>query len=198
MKFKSTILLLSIWSFAALAAAQSQMQPPKPGPEVKKLDYFSGAWKVDGEMKASPFGPGGKAAGTEHNQWMEGNFFLLSHSDMKTPMGSGKGLAVFGYNPEEKVYTYHAFNSMGEAEQAKGTLEGDTWTWTNESKMQGKTYKGRFTVKTESPTAYNFKFEMQPEGGDWATVMEGKATKQGGAAKSPEKKSSEKKSSEKK
>ncbi len=191
MKKRSWMFFLGVCLITAIASAQNPMQPPKPSAELKKLDYFAGTWKLDGETKPGPFGPGGKITGTEHNQWMDGNFFLVSHSEMKGAMGSGKGLAVFGYNPDEKVYTYHEFNSMGEADQAKGTLEGDTWTWTNESKMQDKTYKGRFTVKTESPTAYNFKFEMQPEGGDWATVMEGKATKRGGISgekKSPGKK----------
>ena len=36
--------------------------------------------------------------------------------------------------------------------------------------------KGRFTIKQLSPASYNFKYEMQP-GAEWATVMEGKATK---------------------
>jgi hypothetical protein len=44
-------------------------------------------------------------------------------------------------------------------------------------KMGGKVMRGRFTVKELSPTSYTFKFEMAPEGGDWATIMEGKATK---------------------
>jgi len=43
--------------------------------------------------------------------------------------------------------------------------------------LEGKAMRGRFTVKTNSPTAYDFKFEMAPEGGDWTTVMEGKASK---------------------
>ena len=37
--------------------------------------------------------------------------------------------------------------------------------------------RGRYTVTVVSPTAYTFKFEMAPEGGDYATVMEGKASK---------------------
>lgn len=162
---------------AALVAAQTPQQPPKPGPEVKKLDYFSGNWKSEGEMKPSSFGPGGKFSATGHSEWMEGGFFLVSHSDENTPMGPGKSVAVLGYDPNEKVYTYHAFNSMGEAEQAKGTLAGDTWTWTNEQKIQGKMMRGRYTIKTLSPTSYTFKFETAPEGGAWSTVMEGKATK---------------------
>ncbi len=86
-------------------------------------------------------------------------------------------MAIFGYDSNEKVYTYQAYNSMGEAEHAKGTVNGDTWTWTNEQKMQGKLMRGRYTVTVTSPAAYTFKFEMASEGGDYATVMEGKATK---------------------
>jgi hypothetical protein len=174
--------LIIILLCTALVAAQNPPAVPKPGPELKKLDYFSGNWHLAGDMKASPFGPAGKMVGTEHNQWMEGGFFLLSHADETSPMGKAKGVAIFGYDTEEKVYTYHAFNSMGEAEQAKGTLEGNIWTWTNEQKMQGKLMRGRFTVKTTSPTTYDFKFEMAPEAGDWSTVMEGKATKATAAA----------------
>src|SRR5215469_13314237 len=90
---------------AAFAAAQTQQQtPPKPSPEVKKLDYFIGNWKSEGEIKPGQFGPGGKFSATEQNEWMPGGFFLLSHADKNPPMGSGKGLAVLGYNTNERVY----------------------------------------------------------------------------------------------
>jgi hypothetical protein len=32
-------------------------------------------------------------------------------------------------------------------------------------------------MKVLSPTAYSFKWEMQGEGGQWMTVMEGKSNK---------------------
>jgi hypothetical protein len=181
MKRYVSALLITLFC-AALAAAQNPPAPPKPAPELKKLDYFTGTWNLAGDMKASPFGPAGKMVGTEHNQWMEGGFFLLSHADETSPMGKAKGLAIFGYDTNGKVYTYQAYNSMGESENARGTLEGNIWTWTNEMKMEGKVMRGRFTVKTTSPTAYDYKFEMAPEGGDWSTVMEGKATKAAAAA----------------
>lgn len=66
---------------------------------------------------------------------------------------------------------------MGEAEHAKGTLDGDTWTYTAEEKMNGQTMNGRFTIKQLTPTSYSFKFEMSPPGGEFATGMDGKATK---------------------
>jgi len=167
---------------SAIVVAQNPPAKPTPGPEVKKLEYFAGNWTSIGDIKQSPFGPGGKFTGSEQNSWMPGGFFLLSHVNENTPMGPGKSMAIFGYDPEEKVYTFQAYNSMGMAEHAKGTLAGDTWTWTNEEKMQGKMYRGRYTIKVTSPTSYTFKFEMAPEGGDWQTVMEGKATKSAAAA----------------
>ncbi len=158
-------------------AAQGQMPMPTPAPELKKLDYFAGTWSFDGDMKPGPMGPGGKISGTEHDEWMDGGFFLVSHSEFKGPMGNAKGTAYMGYNADEKVYTYNEFNSMGENVSSKGTLEGDTWTWNSEEKMGGQTMKQRFTVKQLSPTSYSFKFEMAPQGAELATVMEGKGTK---------------------
>jgi hypothetical protein len=81
-----------------------------------------------------------------------------------------------GYDAAEKVYTYDAFNNLGEADHFKGAVQGDTWTWTSEGNIEGKPAKMRFTAKEVSPTMYTMKFEMAA-GGDWTTVMEGKATK---------------------
>jgi Protein of unknown function (DUF1579) len=162
---------------AILIAAQSPTPAPKPGPEVKKLDYFAGNWKVEGETKPGPMGPGGKFTGTEHNEWMPGGFFLLSHGSETGSMGNGTSMAVYGYDLNEKVYTFHEFSSSGEAVHAKATVSGDTWTWTNEDKMEGKTVRGRYTVKVASATAYSSKLELQIEGGEWFTAFEAKATK---------------------
>jgi uncharacterized protein DUF1579 len=157
--------------------ASAQMTPPKPGPELKRLDYFAGTWTLQGDMKPSEFGPGGKMTESERSEWMQGGFFLVSHVDFKSAMGDGTGLAIMGYNPDEEVYTYDAFNSWGEGEHAKGSVSGDTWSWLSEDKMMGKPTKTRFTMKEGSPDAYTFKFEMAGPDGVWKTVMDGTATK---------------------
>ena len=54
--------------------------------------------------------------------------------------------------------------------------------------MGGKMIKGRFIIKELSPTVYSFKFDMQPEGEGWSTVMEGKSTKIAGKEKKEGKK----------
>jgi Protein of unknown function (DUF1579) len=174
----SFIVALSLIALlSAVALVHGKMQTHKPGPELKKLDYFAGTWNWDAEMKAGPLGPGGKVTLTERYKWMDGGFFLISHTDFKTPMGDGTGLSLYGYDRETKVYTYDEYNSMGEAIHSKGTLEGDTWTYTCDQNMEGQAFKGRFTMKMLSATAYTIKFEISPNGASWTTVMEGRATK---------------------
>ncbi len=177
MKRAPSIALIAVLICAALGAAQNPPKPLKPGPEVQKLAYFLGTWKSEANLQPSPFGPGGKFTGWEHNEWMPGGFFIVEHTKGSTPMGNATGIAFMGYDPERKVYIYNAFSSLGEAEAATGTVNGDTWTWTNQQPMNGKMMKGRFTMTITSPTAYTMKFEMGPVDGDYATIMEGTVTK---------------------
>lgn len=173
---RTSICFIGMMLFAI--AAFAQMGPPKPGPELKKLDYFQGAWTSEGEAKPGPMGPGGKFTESANAEWMEGGFFVVLHSDFKGgAMGNATGTAFMGYDPQEKVYTYDAFSSMGEAIHSKGSNDGDTWTWTNDFKMGPQTMKGRYTMKILSPSSYSFKFEMSPDGTKWDTMMEGKTTK---------------------
>jgi len=93
-------------------------------------------------------------------------------------MGVMKEVAVIGYDPKEKVYTYDSFDSMGMHELSKGTVSGPTWTWLSpEQDMGGKKVKGRFILNEVSPTSYTYSYDMSTDGGAWANVMEGKATK---------------------
>lgn len=197
MKSTSILTCLALFLSVALASAQAP-EAPKPAPELARLSYFSGNWTSEGDLKPSPWGPGGKFTSKAHVEWMSGKFFLLSHGSFTGAMGSGTEMAVMGYKADDKVYTYDDYNSMGEAEHSTGTISGDTWTWLGDEKQNGKSFKGRFTIKELTPTSYSFKYEMQPEGSQWSTIMEGKATKIAGdqAAAGKEKKEGKKEGKE--
>lgn len=180
MKRASAIALLTILACSVWAAAQG-MPAPTPAPELKKLDYFAGTWNSVGDLKPGSMGPGspgGKFTDVIHSNWMTGRFFLVENTTTSGVMGHMVEVAYLGYDAQAKNYTYDAFNSMGEAEHAKGTVEGDTWTWTSTENMGGQPMKGRFTITVTSPTAYSFKFEVASgSGGNYTTIVEGKATK---------------------
>ena len=173
------IILITIMVCGAVAAAQMP-QPRQPGAEEKNLAYFSGTWTLDGNLKA--MGPNGKFIETEHNEFLAGGFYLISHSEGTSPMGKDVQLAIFGYDPEKKVYTYASYTNMGQAEHATGTFDGKTWTWSSELSMGGQTAKTHFIITEVSPTAYDFKFEISQDGNSWTSMMDGKATKSGGTA----------------
>ena len=162
-----------------IGAAAQPPQPPKPGPEHQRLGYFVGKWTSEGEMKPGPMGPGGKITSNDTCEWFDGHFAVVCRSEGKTPMGASKGVGILGYSTEEKVYTYSGVDNSGMIMTTvpRGTVQGDTWTYTDESLMGGQKVKSRVTIKELSPTAYTFTMEFQGPDGKWAPMMEAKNTK---------------------
>lgn len=160
--------------FALAATCVAQMEMPKPAPELKNYEYFVGSWKLDGDAKPSPMGPGGKMTMTEDAKWMKGGFFVVINSNFSgAGMGQGTGISLMGYDSDAKKYTYYEFNSFGEAMKSTGDFDGKVWTWVSEDKMG----KGRFTMTITSPKTYDFAFDMSQDGKQWTNVMTGKATR---------------------
>jgi hypothetical protein len=170
---KLGLLILLLLGLAVIASAQMPM--PKPAPELKQMDWMAGKWKLDGDTKPSPMGPGGKWTMTEDIHWMEGGFFLVSHSKFSGGgMGEGSSISIMGYDTDAKKFTYNEFNSWGEAGKSMGTADGKTWTWLGEDTKMGK---GRFIMTVTSPTSYTLQYDMSQDGSKWTTVMTGTATK---------------------
>jgi uncharacterized protein DUF1579 len=156
--------------------ARTPQGPPKPNPEVQKLAYFVGNWTEAG--KSTAHGMEGPVSSTQNWEWTSGGFFLVGHSSNKSPMGNFTIMAVLGYDPASKMYTYNVFDSWGEAFLAKGTVSGDTWTWTTEMMMGGKMMKSRTTWKEISTTKYTLNYGSSTDGGNtWSSDMETTFTK---------------------
>ncbi len=153
--------------------------PPKPGPEHAKLGYFVGKWQGEGMMNASPFGPGGKMTSTDTCEWWDKKFAVVCHNEGMGPTGPTKGIGIISYNPTEKVYTYYGLGNDGQAWTTvpRGTVDGTTWTYLDESKMGAETMTTRYVIKETSPTSHTWKWELQGEGGTWTTVAEGRSTR---------------------
>jgi len=166
--------------FVLVAVSAFAQMPPKPGPELKKLDYFIGTWTTEATIPQGPWGEGGKFTGNDTTQWMPGNFFVEGRSDFKMPPefgGDGHEVSYMGYDTDENVYTFSGFSSQGRRELSKGTVSGDTWTWTSTGNYGGQEFKQKMTVKILSPSSYSMKLETSMDGTNWMTFMEGKATK---------------------
>jgi hypothetical protein len=169
----------------ALAGISVVAQQPagthQPSPEHKKLAAFVGTWKDEAEMKPGPLGPGGKMSLTETCEWFTGGFSVVCHTETAGLMGGLKTLTVLTYDSEEKVYRFYEFNSLGSNNVAKGTVDGDIWSFEGESKTGNKLIKIRTTIKIPSPDSAVMKSEVSLDGGPMNLFMELKGSRVSGS-----------------
>jgi hypothetical protein len=176
-QFKRAVTAFSFLILSCALPCLGQFGQQTPTPEHQKMGYFAGDWKLQGTMRISPNTPGGPFTSTEHGGWVSGGFFLETHSSMHSVLGDVRGVRVLEYNPADKIYTYNAYNSLGEHVMATGHVVDNIWTWNSDAQLNGVIAKGRYTITVISPTAYTFKYETPTPAGTWSTVMEGKATR---------------------
>jgi hypothetical protein len=179
-RMSRSLTVAAVASLVTLQVAAGQAQTPaKPGPEHARLAYFVGKWKAEGEVKPGPMGPGGKITTTDDCQWFEGKFSVICRTEGTTPNGPTRSIGILGYSSEEKVYTYYGVDNSGMTMSSvpKGTIQGDTWTYTDESTMGGQKVKSRVTIKEVSPKSYTFRMEFQGPDGKWVPAMESTNTK---------------------
>lgn len=171
-------LILTLTLIALVAATATRAQAPTPTAEHKRLAYFVGTWQGENDMKASPFGPAGKMTSKEACQWFEGGFHMVCRTEMSGVMGAMKGMGILSYDSAQKSYVYYGIDSMGTNDTGRGTLSGQTWTWTSEGRTpDGQPVKSRYVMTIASPTAYTMVWESSIAGGAWTRIMEGKNTK---------------------
>jgi hypothetical protein len=161
----------------ASSGIAGQGAKPTPGPEHKRIGFFAGQWKFEGEAKESPLGPGGKTSGTETCEWFAGGFQLVCRSKGTGPKGPMTGMSVMSYDPGRKAYTYYALSSLGDNIFVRGQVQGKVWTWSDEAVVEGKKMKFVATVTEDTPTSSSFKLEASVDGGPMTVIEEGKSTK---------------------
>ena len=159
------------------ASVVAQAPKPTPGPEVKRMSYFAGQWKFEGEAKDSPLGPGGKVSASETCEWFAGGFQLVCRTKGTGPKGAGTGQSVMAYDAARKAYTFFAISSHGDNIFVRGQVQGKVWTWTDELTVDGKKIKLIATVTEETATSYAFKLEAAVDGGQPMVVEQGKSTR---------------------
>ena len=82
------------------------------------------------------------------------------------------------YTRPKSSTSYSESNNWGENVYSHGSVDGDTWTWTNQSEMNGKTVRGHFILKRLSEDSATFSFDMGMGADPLANVMQGKQTRQ--------------------
>lgn len=169
------VLITLLFSTFAVAQAPQQASPSGITAAHQRMGFFAGDWTASGTSRISPKTPPSPFTLKEHGGWVTDGYFLETKTSMKGALGTVNSQRVMGYNVEDKVYTYNVYNSLGEHQVALGHLNGNTWTWNSEEKLNGVVITGRYTIVETGPNSFTFKSEVADPKGGWATVMEGTA-----------------------
>ena len=85
-------------------------------------------------------------------------------------------MEVIGYDGHGKSYTSRFFDNFGNTGAFKGSVQGNTWTWTGESEVGGKPLKERGT-NVFAGDIITAKWEYSTDGSTWKTNFEQKGTR---------------------
>ena len=161
------LIALFLWS-VVLAQAPQVATAPGLTQQHQRMGYFAGDWTASGTSRISPKTPPAPFTLKEHSEWVADGYFLETKTSMKSELGTVNSQRVMGYNVEDKVYTYNVYNSLGEHQVALGHVNGNTWTWNSEEKLNGIVITGRYTIVETGPNTFTFKSEVADPKGGWA------------------------------
>lgn len=149
----------------------------KPEPEYQLLGHWVGTWRMEGQQFHSPLGAAGKISVTLTCSVFSGGFHVVCNGDGTIGGGPYRELALFGYDPEERSYTWLAIDSTGMNGLARGSAKAGTWTFLFEMKTGGQPLKAKVTMVEQSPTVITVKTEVSVAGAPWLPHNDATLTK---------------------
>ena len=174
---KKLLTAMSVVLLTLASVAMGQGVAPVAGPEVQKLSYLAGNWKLDGEIVAGVLGPGGKFTASTEAEMMKGGFFVVAHEHYGGSSGEENALSVTGWDAAKQQYTYYGFSEDGSTEISTGHATADGLVWTHGASWKGVPATVRYTVTMVSPVLYTMRSEISVAGKDWTLFLTGTARK---------------------
>jgi hypothetical protein len=153
------------------------MQLPSPTAEHERLALLAGEWEGDERILPTPFDPeGGPARGAWSARLALGGFCLIA--DYRQRRGGEvnfEGHGVYGWDPRERCYTLHWFDStgIGHGEPAFGAWDGDRLTLMHETAHAGHSRH----VYEIAGDRFRLSLDHSPDGVEWMPFLRGEYEK---------------------
>ncbi len=145
--------------------------------ELKKLGDLVGHWQMDGKFQVDPKVPAGPVALTLTCDWFAGGRQIVygySGTLAGSPMYE---VGQIIYDTRTKTYTFYAIVGDGSSGPGKLVIEPGTWIHTQDTQLDGKPARARFTLANMSPAGGTWKYEVSVAGGPFAVMGDGKYAK---------------------
>jgi hypothetical protein len=103
--------------------APKKSSPPKPAPQLKKLNFLIGQWHTSGKVLKGSSGPSKIIRGMDTYEWISGGFFILHRVDVFMGNEKTEAIEIIGYDENRKCYFMKSFDNKGASMTMYATLE---------------------------------------------------------------------------
>jgi hypothetical protein len=136
----------------------------KPLDNLQKLKVFEGSWEIEGKnFKAAPDGSDQPVHGNDSYDWLDGNFFMISHWQHLFEGGGHKGVSILGSDDiAQKLFT-RGFDNIGF--DRKYLLEVDDKKW----KFIGDKERAE-RIFSDDGRSYTERWEIKDKKGEWKAL----------------------------
>ncbi|HEV8542351.1 MAG TPA: DUF1579 family protein [Verrucomicrobiae bacterium] len=169
-------LLLSL--FTLLLKAEDA--PKKAGPDMQKLAFMTGKWKLDEVDEATPFSPAGKAAFTAETRFLYNDYFIQERGTGKVADLAVSYTVLTHYDAGAHLYRSLYYDSNGAVIHSDGTVEGHTIKGSGEQEVNGRKYRIKsYATFSEDGKTFNYEWSYSEDGVTWKPIFKGTGTRTG-------------------
>ena len=156
-------------------AGEPKLQAPKPPPEQKSFDVWTGTWTYEGEAKDTPMGPAAKFTGKCIARPILDGFFF----EMRWEEKDYQSVVIHWYDTTAKTYRFQGFGNDGVVGSGTGTWNGGTWAAAWTSVHRGVEYRTRNQcILGTDGKSVTINAEISADGKTWKPLWHTKMTKQ--------------------
>ncbi|GAB4151807.1 MAG: hypothetical protein Fur0037_20530 [Planctomycetota bacterium] len=118
--------VLSLLSLIAVPRAIAQQGPPRPSPELRKLEPIVGHWRGEGTALVDPMASPMKWTCVSANRWVLGGYWLESDIEISFEgMGSMRTREYLGWDQENGRFVKVSVSNTGEVSLSTGGFKDD-------------------------------------------------------------------------
>lgn len=153
-------------------AAPAEMQPPKPGPEMEKLNFLIGNWTMDAEYVKSPMMPeGGKQKGWYKAVAGPGGFSVIADFELDASFWNEIGHEVITWSPTKNAYvTVTVGNGFPDAVMGTAHWEGPNLVAESSFEHDGKVSHMKAVYSDITNTSAHLEEFAQKKDGTWLLI----------------------------
>lgn len=175
-------LIVLIYGVVALLgqSLRAQEASKAAAPEMQKLAFTVGQWKLDEVDEASPFGPAGKAVFKSQTRFLYNGHFVEESGTGKVGDLPVSYTVLTYFDSDAHLYRSLYYDSNGAVIHSAGTVEGRVIKGSGEQEANGKKYKIKsISTFAEDGKSFTYEWSYSDDGLKWKSFFRGTATRTG-------------------